>query len=391
MVNHGSPDRQGPKSRRDPAAGPHRPIAMPSGARSPELTHGRGVATAIAEGRAPARARRPVDVICCGMYRACSTWQYEVVAHLLEDHGHGRRLGYLTGEQYARLVRSEAAAGASTPGDACRVFKSHEGDRSFARALEQGRALAVYAYRDVRDVVFSLMHKRGLTFEQLLRQGMIDQILANDRFWTQQPRILIQRYEHLLADPVAGVLALASHLGFNLGEEEADRIARGYSLESNKARSEALRRRLEQVGLDLSQAANAQICDPTTLLHWNHVRGGGPGSWTTLATPRQRAVLDRLFRPWLQARHYRISPAGTESRPLGRWQPGLGERIGIEVDLARGRLSYLLRAASLRFPRLAHAIKRLLGIPTGGDVGATVWSESHPAGAEKGAAGQSRP
>ena len=60
-----------------------------------------------------------------------------------------------------------------------------------ARELAAGRACALYAYRDVRDVVFSLMHKRGKTFEEILRQGMIHQILANDRFWMAQPSVLV--------------------------------------------------------------------------------------------------------------------------------------------------------------------------------------------------------
>ena len=71
------------------------------------------------------------------MYRACSTWQYEVVAHLIEQHLGGQRLGYMTGDQYAR------ASGAgmsdepidSRPTAAWRVVKSHDGDRSFADAL----------------------------------------------------------------------------------------------------------------------------------------------------------------------------------------------------------------------------------------------------------------
>ena len=34
------------------------------------------------------RAQHPFDVLCGGMYRACSTWQYEVAAHLIERlHG----------------------------------------------------------------------------------------------------------------------------------------------------------------------------------------------------------------------------------------------------------------------------------------------------------------
>ena len=182
------------------------------------------------------------------MYRACSTWQYEVVAHLLEHHRNGRRLGYLTAEQYAGPSRPDAAGAGpgAVPPTGSRVFKSHEGDRCFARAIADGRAVAVYAYRDVRDVVFSLMHKRGLTFEQLFRQGMIHQVLANDRFWTGRPDVLIQRYDEILADPVSAVRELAHHLGIEPAEGEAERIAHEYSLASNKARTEALRRRLEQ-------------------------------------------------------------------------------------------------------------------------------------------------
>jgi hypothetical protein len=310
------------------------------------------------------------------MYRACSTWQYEVVAHLLEHHGGGRRLGYLTGEQYAALVRSDPGNGGRASGTGGRVLKSHEGDRGFARALAQGRAVAVYAYRDVRDVIFSLMHKRGWTFEQLLRQGMIHQVLANDRFWTRQPSVLVQRYDDLLADPVGGVLGLARHLGIALAGGEAAEIAAAYSLESNRARTEVLRRRLEQAGLDLNEAANSQICDPTTLLHWNHVRSGGSGSWIAHATPRQRVILARLCGRWLQARGYPLHPAGAEAGATAESHCGWRDALRIEADLAVGRLNYLARAASLRYPRLARMARRLLGSPTEGQAGATVWSES---------------
>src|SRR5438270_2578808 len=114
-----------------------------------------------------------MDVLCVGMYRACSTWQYEVIAHLLERHRDGHRLGYVTGEQFA----VEGGQGASR--QVWRVLKSHEGHRRFAKALAEGHAQGVYARRDIRDVVFSLMHKRGLTFEQILAQGMIHQVLVN--------------------------------------------------------------------------------------------------------------------------------------------------------------------------------------------------------------------
>jgi hypothetical protein len=314
------------------------------------------------------------------MYRACSTWQYEVVAHLLEHHRGGRRLGYLTPEQYAGSGPSDAEGEKTqmAANQAWRVFKSHEGDRRFARAIAERRALAIYAYRDVRDVVFSLMHKRGLTFEQLLRQGMIHQVLANDRFWTRQPGVLIQRYDEILAEPVGAVRALAHHLGIEPADGEAEGIAHAYSLASNKARTEALRRRLEQVGVDLNEAANALICDSTTLLHWNHVRDGGSGSWFVESTPRQRIILQRLCGRWLTSRGYPVRPEGASRDTMTAPRFSVGETVRIELDLLRGWLSFRLRAASQRFPRLASMAKRALGITESPHVGAVVWSESNP-------------
>jgi hypothetical protein len=310
------------------------------------------------------------------MYRACSTWQYEVVAHLVEHHLGGSRLGYLTSDQYEALVRSEAEhRDDAAPRPAWRVLKSHEGHRCFQRAMAERRALAVYAYRDVREVVFSLMHKRGVTFDDLLRQGMIHQILASDWFWVAQAGTLVQRYEDLLADPVGGVLALAAHLGISLSAGEASRVADGFSVESNKARAEALRRRLEQVGLNLDDAANAQICDANTLLHWNHLRPSGTGSWVTQATPRQRVVFHRLFRRWLQARHYVLYPIDRRAGQVALPSLGPRERLRIEVDLAVARLAYFVRAASQRYPWLVRFARRILGIPTPAQVGATIWSE----------------
>ena len=233
------------------------------------------------------RTPRTRDVICAGMYRACSTWQYEVAGHLIEHHRQGRRMGYVTGDDYRLTGTHNPNRGRSGQPEAWRVLKSHEGHRSFSRALGSGSAVAVYAFRDIRDVVYSLMHKRGAAFRQLLRQGMIHQILANDRFWRAQPRVLVQRYEEMVADPVTAVVQLARHLGLGVTRRQAIEIAEEYSLESNLTRIEALRQQLVEAGIDLTASGNFQIYDSVTLLHWNHVRPGGGGSWRTHLSPRE--------------------------------------------------------------------------------------------------------
>lgn len=291
-------------------------------------------------------------VLCTGMYRACSTWQYEVIAHLLERHRRGERLGYVTGEEFA--ARDESRKG---PG-VWRVLKSHEGHRGFARAIAAGEAVAIYAHRDIRDVVFSLMHKRGVSFEQLVRQGMIHQVLVNDRFWSSQPNVLTQRYETLVAEPVTGVLEIAAHLGIGISSSEAAEIAAEYSFQTNRRRTLELVSRLQAQGVDLDDPTNRQYYDQRTLLHWNHLREGRPGNWREQATPRQREVLSRLCDRWLVDHGYEadtLAKGAEKSRPA--------DALRREAELARAWAVCTLRCASLRHPRSARLIKRMLGIP----------------------------
>ena len=284
-----------------------------------------------------------MDVLCVGMYRACSTWQYEVIAHLLEKHRDGRRLGYLTGDQYAALGVDEDRAG-------WRVLKSHEEHRSFAHALEEGKAVAVYAHRDVRDVVYSLMHKRQVSFEATLRAGMIHQVLANDRFWSGRGPAITQRYDRLIADPATGVAELAATLGLAIGDDEVNRVAAEYSFQANRERTKALGRSLQDGGVDLADPGVAQAHDGRTLLHWNHMREGRVGDWRDRATPRERAILARICGGWLAEHGYEPDDVRADGR------------IGRELAVARGAIACRLRTMTLRHPRLARTVKRLVGI-----------------------------
>jgi hypothetical protein len=289
------------------------------------------------------------------MYRACSTWQYDVIAHLIEKHWGGVRLGYLTGERFAAFddVWAEKPCWC--------VLKSHEGATRFVSTLAEGRAVAIYAYRDIRDVVFSLMHKRRVSFETLYRQGMIHQILVNHRFWTSLPGVLCQRYEALIADPVAGVEQLAAHLGLTLAPGEAGAVALEYSFQANRQRMLRMGHHLRAEGIDLDDPRNVQYYDTHTLLHWNHMRDGRPGNWRELATPRQRAILARLCNRWLAENGYATDttdPAAQSSRDV----KAVVGRLREEREMARAWLACSLRCAAMRYPRVARVVKRCLGI-----------------------------
>jgi hypothetical protein len=295
-----------------------------------------------------------MDVLCVGMYRACSTWQYDVACHLLERHRSARRLGYVMGAEYGTLRQVHLPS-------TWRVLKSHDEDPRFVRALKEGRALALYSYRDLRDVAFSLAHKRGTTLEGIVAQGMVHQVLANDRCWMslRESRRLVQGYEALVADPAQGVRELAAFLGLVLVPGEAEAAAREYSLEANRQRTGAIGRRLRAQGIDLADPAHVQEADEHTLLHWNHLREGRVGGWRDEATPGQRALLGRLCADWLIARGYE------QDRAWVGEAAGPGAILPREALLTRAWMTYQMsRQARLR-PRLAATVRRMTGLATG--------------------------
>jgi hypothetical protein len=207
------------------------------------------------------------------------------------------------------------------------------------------------------------MHKRRVSFETLFRQGMIHQILVNDRFWTSQPGVLCQRYEELIADPVAGVEQLAAHLGLGLAPGEAVAVAAEYSFQANRKRAETMGLRLRAEGVDLDDPTNVQYYDSRTLLHWNHLREGRPGNWRELATPRQRAILARLCNRWLAMHGYAIETR--ERAPAPRRRGLLQQAFDWtekELELAKASLACSLRCTALRHPKLARTVKRSLGM-----------------------------
>ncbi|HEV3438592.1 MAG TPA: sulfotransferase domain-containing protein [Gemmata sp.] len=239
-------------------------------------------------------------VICCGMYRAASTWQYNVACHLVERFYSGERLGYLfDGNSLEGRLRN-----LSSPSDWV-VIKAHEPDPLFAELLTNGAAFAVYSYRDMRDVAYSIAHKRNSTFEQEIEgTDLLPKTIRNFRYWTGFSRSLMQRYEQITADPVRAVCEIAAAFGIALSAAAAGDIAREYSLENNRARIDRLTEAFRVRGVDLTDPANALCHDEETLLHWNHIRDGRTGSWRQQATPRHLVVLARECGQWLIEQGY---------------------------------------------------------------------------------------
>ena len=277
-------------------------------------------------------------VFCVGMFRACSTWQYGVVAALLERHRGGKRIGFVDGERFSSEV------GPTLDPSGWYVLKSHDAHEQFAEALAGGRAVAITSHRDLRDVAFSWMHKTGASFDDVLDRSFLERCLRNDRSWSALPGALIQAYADLIADPARGVAEIAEHLGIGLEPGEARAIADSLSWEANRQRTTELAGRLRAEGVT-PRSDDQERYDPATLLHWNHLRDGGSGTWRDIASDEQLGHLARICGPWLVEKGYEpdndwAGPALAEPPPRVSFAQN-GEDILLD-RLFRGRTGTFL-------------------------------------------------
>jgi Sulfotransferase domain len=237
-------------------------------------------------------------VLCCGMLRAGSTWQYLVASDLVERRLGGRRAGFaglhLIREAYQKALDKKP-----------RIIKMHDWDPAWSSLLSEDGARGLYAYRDLRDVTFSMMHKRAWSFERVIESGFLKRVIANDAFWRSQPNVLVQRYEAIIADYATAVREIALHLAVPVSAQECARIAASFSISRNRQRLEEFRDSLP-ASIDLNDPKNVQVRDTATQLHWNHIREGDP-SWQELATPSQARLLEDACGDWLAANGYNVA------------------------------------------------------------------------------------
>jgi hypothetical protein len=270
-------------------------------------------------------------VVCAGMFRSGSTWQYQVACELLSRYGRPvQRLGFLEGAPLAEFL-----AGPVDPG-IWYVYKTHPPD-PIHRLLQPASVRTFYSYRDLRDVVYSMAHKLGgLSFWEVAQdRRFLAQCIEADAFWRAMPNVSGQRYEDWVEDLTPFVRQIADALEVELPDAALAEVANEFSLSRNRERSAAVATRLAEEGVDLSDRANAFLHDPETLLHWNHFRGGRVGGWRELATPDEKAYLAVSCGEWLVARGYERdhtwasevtgNAPGTHPLPCEKWvQPMRG-------------------------------------------------------------------
>ncbi|MCG3119041.1 MAG: hypothetical protein ALAOOOJD_01369 [bacterium] len=233
-------------------------------------------------------------IFCCGMQRSGSTLQFQITAQLVEAAGLGKRVEWVKPELFGKLRKALA----DEPG--WKVFKMHVCTDKMADEFHRQNAMGVYVYRDLRDVMVSMIRKYDTTFETLLDGGFVDDCLLHYQRWTSLPRVLVSKYETMMADLANEVERIAAHLGITLRAEQYRQIAAEHNMAQQKQRIEAAKKD----GNLRRGVVDSVRFDPYTNLHTNHIHEGEIGGWQAALAPEQVARLEAQAGNWLRAHGY---------------------------------------------------------------------------------------
>lgn len=244
-------------------------------------------------------------IFCCGMRRAGSTLQYQLTSDIVESKGIGKAMGWITPQQFSQMEAKHATK------EGYLVVKCHSYIEEAAELLSRRRAKAVYVYRDVRDVVVSAMKKNRKPFWHLVLSGFVEMVLDEYSQWTDVDNILVSRYETMVLDLREEVLRVAGHLGVGLGTSLADELSDRYTLDKQRQRIRAIDYKNQDLGEE------ADLYDPASLLHRNHIHSGQSGQWRTELSRFQVALLEYIAYDWLIDRGYSVSQTWANRRVAG--------------------------------------------------------------------------
>lgn len=208
-------------------------------------------------------------IFCCGMRRSASTLQYHLTRELLP---HYTDLGWITWQEFRYVPDS--------------ILKCHPYIPDFnatARYLfEIQEAKAIYIYRDIRDVVASMVrlgNDNGYSYISNLEDDVKAIILAFYK-WTSVPDVHISRYEDL--DIEQEVVRLARFFGV----KPKPGLAKKYSLDRQRRRQPKAE------------------WDAGTTMHPHHCGTGEAGQWRVILTQEQLGTIYKVAGGWLKEMNY---------------------------------------------------------------------------------------
>jgi len=234
-------------------------------------------------------------IFCCGMQRGGSTIQYLLASEIVESFKIGKRVGFVGGsKEFFDLQKNEKEENKYL------VVKCHDYIKEVRELVLERKAIVIYIYRDIRDVMVSWVRQEQKPAWRVINRKRIERLLYNYYNWTALENALISKYEDTIKDLKRETTKIAKTIGVHMEESMAEEIAKKYSINQTK-------KRIAQFPLDKLMASGFQPYDPHTHLHIGHIQSGKVGRYKKELSSLQVGFIEDIAFNWLVERGYLIS------------------------------------------------------------------------------------
>ncbi|MAT90655.1 MAG: hypothetical protein CMC35_08170 [Flavobacteriaceae bacterium] len=233
-------------------------------------------------------------IICAGGKRSGSTLQYNIMANMVEIAGVGKRLSHFDSKEFPAVKEAESTY------KGFNVFKTHGLTAELAREVNQGNAIVIHCYRDVRDVIMSSINKGWIKEQNDTVQHATKTYLQEHEAWTTlNGKVLSRKYEDFAFSVPSEIEVLASFLEIELSDAQIQDIAEKVD-----------RNTLKKVQSDIPEAkrreSSKQVFHSETLLHTNHIFDGSKDQFKKGLRPHSICLIEALAHRFLVNHGYEL-------------------------------------------------------------------------------------
>ncbi|MDC7995722.1 FkbM family methyltransferase [Altibacter sp. HG106] len=240
-------------------------------------------------------------IICAGGKRSGSTLQYNMVAHLVEQAGVGKRITYFKPEAFPDVIQEHAEY------KGMKVIKSHSLTPTLQDQIKKGNAKVVHGYRDVRDVIVSSMNKGWIQEnEEHILKATNDYLRTHDQWMSCDATMLSRKYEDFAFQISNELRILADFLGITITPEQYQTIED--SLDVNRLKAQQA-----NIPEEHKTTISHQVFDKETLLHSNHIHDGSTDQFLKHLSNESILLIESLAYSYLLENQYTLYWPKTDS------------------------------------------------------------------------------
>lgn len=179
-------------------------------------------------------------------------------------------------------------------------FKSHDLTEPVTLQCQRGGGVALYIYRDLRDVISSFQQKEHVRLDGTALEDLITELMRKDLAWRSLPLVYVSRYEDVSIALATEVSRIGEFLDIPCPAFMAKQIAEDLSY----ARQAISIAAADQD--DLVEVNPTNVYHRNTLLHRNHLQGGAVGRYKYDLNSAQRRQIEDQAGAWLAANGYTL-------------------------------------------------------------------------------------